>query len=264
MMRTLFGRTLYEKRWFIVGWSLVFGVMSTLVLMFFPSFSEGGGFDEVAGSLPSQLQGLIGDPDVFKTIDGFISAQVYDVRMSLMIIIMTLVLALSLTIREEENGDFRTTTMTSLSRNRIVVEKFIAATIIITILNLVATTGIYIGIVSLSETAPHSLLWQLFALSCLFGVASFAIPYCVALATGRRAITMFIGLLVALGSYILSTFARSVDWLKDWDYVSLMHYYDTASLRQGSFDSLDVLVLSLIIAASLGISLATFRSRDIA
>lgn len=264
MIGTLFGRTLYEKRWFFVGWAMAFSVMSALVLMFYPSFSEGGGFDEVAKSLPSQLQGFIGDPSVFGTIDGYIATQIYDVRMSLMIIIMTLVLASSLTVREEENGDLRTTTMTTLSRTRVVIEKFAAAVCIISALNLVTTIGIYVGLLSLGESAPHSLIWQLFALSCLFGVVAFSIPYGVALATGSRSVTMFIGLVVAIGSYILTTFARSVDWLKDWDKLSLVHYFNTTAVRKGDFDILDVLVLTMIGVVALGIAIAAFRSRDIA
>ena len=177
---------------------------------------------------------------------------------------MTLVLATSLTVREEENGDLRTTTMTSLSRSRIVLEKFLAAICIVTVLNLVTTAGIYVGIISLGEMPPHRLIWQLFALSTLFSVAAFAIPYSVALATGKRSVTMFVGLVVALGSYILTTFARSVDWLKEWDKLSLMHYFDTASIRQGSFDSVDVLVLTLITVTAITIAILTFRSRDIA
>lgn len=264
MMRSLFGRTLYERRWFIMGWSVVFGVMSTLVLMFYPSFSDNGGIDEVAKTLPSQLQGLIGDPDIFRTIEGFIALQVYDVRMSLLLIIATLVLATGLTVREEEGGDLRTTTMVKLSRSRVVFEKFAASVVIIAVFNLAAVAGIYVGLVSLSETMPHVLLWKLFAISSLFGITAFTIPYSIALATGKRAVTMFVGLLVAIGSYILTTFARSVDWLKDWEPLSLMHYYDTASIRHGSFDSLDAIVLVLIIIIALTVALVAFRSRDIA
>lgn len=264
MMHSLLSRTLYEKRWFIAGWSVVFGVMSTLVLMFYPSFSDNGGFAEVAKTMPSQLQGLIGDPDIFSTIEGFIALQVYDVRMSLLLIIAMLILATSLTVREEESGDLRTTLTVKMSRTRLVAEKFIAATCIILILNLAAVAGIYTGLISLSETMPHELIWKLFALSCLFGVAAFTIPFSVALATGKRAITMFVGLFIAIGSYILTTFARSVEWLKDWELLSLMHYYDTGSIRHGSFDSLDAVVLGLIIFVALSVSTVLFRARDIA
>ncbi len=263
MMKTLFGRTLYEKRWFTAGWAVAFGVLSALVLMFYPSFSANGSFDEVAKSLPSQLQGFIGDPDVFKSIEGFIASQVYDVRMSLMIIIMTLVLAVSLTVREEESGDMRTTLMTSLSRNRLVAEKLLAAIVIVILLNLATTAGIYVGLLSLGESMPHTLIWQLFGLSCLFGLTAFSIPYSIGLATGRRAVVLSIGLVVAIGSYILTTFARSVEWLESWDYLSLIHYYDTASVRHGTFDRLDVAVLALIATVAVLIATLVFRSRDL-
>lgn len=264
MMHSLLTRTLYEKRWFITGWSAVFGVMSTIVLMFYPSFSDSGGFAEVAKTMPSQLRGLIGDPDIFSTIEGFIALQVYDVRMSLLLIISMLILATSLTVREEESGDLRTTLATRLGRTRLVAEKFIASTIIVLILNIAAVTGIYVGLTSLNETMPHELIWKLFALSCLFGVTAFSIPFSVALATGKRAVTMFVGLFVAIGSYILTTFARSVDWLNDWEKFSLMHYYDTGSIRHGSFDSVDAVVLGLIIVTALVIATAVFRTRDVA
>lgn len=263
MMRTLVGRTLYEKRWFLAGWAIVFSVMSTLVLMFYPSFSSGGGFDEVAKSLPSQLQGFIGDPSVFQTINGFVTSQVYDVRMSLLIIIMALVLATGLTVKEEENGDLRTTLSTSLGRTRLSLEKAIAASIIIVLLNLITTGGIYVGIAALGETLSHELLWKLFGLSCLFGITAFTIPYGIALATGRRSITMFIGLFVAIGSYVLTTFARSVDWLQDWDKLSLVHYYDTAGLRTNDFDLLNIIVLLAIATVMLTIGIFFFRRRDI-
>ena len=263
MMRSLLTRTLYEKRWFIAGWSAVFGVMSTLVLMFYPSFSDSGGFAEIAKTVPSQLRGLIGDPDIFSTIEGFIALQVYDVRMSLLLVIAMLILATGLTVREEESGDLRTTLTVKLSRTGLVIEKLLAALIITVVLNLAAVSGIYVGLISLGETMPHELLWKLFGLSCLFGVTAFMIPFAIALATGKRSITMFVGLFIAIGSYILTTFARSVDWLKDWEQISLLHYYDTGSIRHGSFDSLDAVVLGLIIAITLTIAIAVFRVRDI-
>lgn len=263
MMRSVFTRTLYEKRWFMAGWGVVFAVMSTLIMMFFPSFSEGGGFDEVAKTLPSQLQGFIGDPNVFKTVSGFISSQVYDVRLSLMLIIMTLVLALSLTVREEENGELRTLSATARSRVRIATEKTAAAAVIIALLNLITVAGIYIGIIAIGQTAPHTLIWKLCGLATLFGFTAFTIPFGTALITGRRSITMAVGLIVALGSYILTTFARTVEWLGDWDRLSLIHYFDTAGVRTGAFHQVDVIILLVIAFIMLVISTIVFRSRDI-
>ena len=144
------------------------------------------------------------------------------------------------------------------------MEKFLAAVIIIIILNLVSIAGVYVGILSLGETAPHALLWQLFGLTCLFATVAFSIPYSIGLASGSRGLTMFVGLVVALGSYLLSTFARSVEWLKEWDFLSLIHYYDTAGVREGTFSSGNLWVYGLLIVISLGMAVVLFRRRDIA
>lgn len=264
MMRSLYLRTLYDRRWFVAGWSAVFIVMTTLILTFYPSFSDTEGFGNIAGKLPDQLKGFIGDPSVFRTLDGFITSQIYDIRMPLLIIIMSLVLAVSLTVRDEENGDLRTLLTSSLSRERLVLEKLAAGATIIIALNLVAVIGTYVGVTMLSETIPHGLIWRLFVLSSLFGVAAFSIPYGIGAASGKRSLTMLIGLVVAVGSYLMTTFSKAVEWLKDYEWLSLMHHYHTNTVRNGSFERSDVWVLSAVIIVMVGVALVLFRRRDVA
>lgn len=264
MMHSLYLRTLYDRRWFLAGWSAVFTVMTTLILTFYPSFSDTEGFETIAGKLPDQLKGFIGDPSVFRTLDGFIASQIYDIRMPLLIIIMSLVLAASLTVRDEENGDLRTLLATKLSRERILLEKLLAGCTVIVILNLVAVAGTYIGVTMLGESLPHALIWKLFGLSCLFGVAAFSIPFGIGMATGRRSLTMFIGLFVAVGSYLLTTFSKAVEWLQNVEWLSLMHHYHTLVLRTGDIERSDLWVLGSVIAIMLAIGLLFFRQRDVA
>lgn len=264
MMHSLVTRTLYEKRWFIAGWSLVFAVMTTLVLMFYPSFSQGPAIDELIKTMPPQLRGLIGDSAQYKSIEGFITTQIYDIRMPLLIMIMGLVLSTGLTIREEENGELRTLSAVAIGRTRLLLDKWIAGSLIVIVLNLVAALGTYVGVLSLGENMPHELIWRLMAQSCLFGIVAFTIPFSIGIATGRRAPTMFIGLLVTIGSFLLTTFAKAVDWLKDWEVISLVHYYDTATLRDGHFNQGDVWILATIALVMLIVAILSFRRRDIA
>lgn len=264
MMQSLLTRTIYEKRWFILGWGAVYAIMSALVVVFYPSFKADGSFDALITSMPEQLRGLIGDPSVFSTLPGYITSQVYDIRMSLIIVIAALTLAIGLTVKEEESGDMRTTLIASLSRDRYVLERWVAAAVILTMLNLSATVGIYLSLLGLGETIPHQLIWQCFGLSSLFALSVFSIPYAIGVATGKRAVTMTIGLIVAIGSYLLATFSQSVDWLKDWSVISLMHYFDTNGLRTGEFSMSNIWVLSLIALLATLIGLWRFRKRDIA
>lgn len=264
MMRSLLTRTLYEKRWFLAGWSLVFAVMTTLVLLFYPSFSQGPGIDELAKTMPQQLRGLIGDPDQYKSIDGYIATQIYDIRMTLLIMIMGLVLAAGLTVRDEDSGELRTLSAQAMSRTRLLLEKWFAGWIIVIALNLVAVVGTYVGVIALGETMPHEFIWRLMFLSSLFGIVAFSIPFSIGLATGRRAPTMFVGILISIGSFLLTTFAKAVDWLKDWEVLSLAHYFNTATLREGHFNQADILVLLAIGLVTLCVMIIAFRRRDIA
>ena len=264
MMRTLLTRTLYEKRWFLAGWSVVFAVMTTLVLLFYPSFSEGPAIDELTKTMPQQLRGLIGDPDQYKTIEGFIASQIYDIRMPLLIMIMGLVLSVGLTVREEETGELRTLSAVKLSRTRLLVEKWLAGSLIVIALNLVAAAGTYVGVLALGEPLPHELIWRLMTLSSIFGIVAFSIPFSIGIGSGNRAATMFIGLVVTVGSFLLTTFAKAVDWLKDWEVLSLVHYYDTQSLKSGDFSQADISVLLVVLLAVLTFAIIRFRSRDIA
>ena len=264
MMRSYLQRTVYEKRGFILGWGAVYAFMSALVVSFYPSFKTDGSLDTLIASMPEQMRGFIGDPSVFSTIPGYIATQVYDIRLSLIIAISTLVLAVGLSLKDEESGDMRTTLSTSLSRDRLFLEKFFAASVILTLFNFIVYAAVYLSLLGLSESVPHELLIKSAGLGSLFSIAAFAIPFSIGMATGKRAVTMVIGLIVAIGSYILTTFSRTVEWLKDWSSLSLMHYFDTDGLRTGEFSMLNVWVLVFVILLAVCIGLLCFRRRDIA
>ena len=214
MMQSLFLKTLYDKRWFVLGWSLALGVMVVLVLSFYPAFSEGNTFEELSKNVPPQFKEFIGDANQFKTVSGYISQQLFDIRVPLLFMIMAIILGLSLSVGEEEKGTLRTTLALPLSRVRIVVEKWLAATVVMGITALSVIAGIYIGLATINETADAGLIWQLGLLSWLFGISAVAIPLGIGLLTGNRAVTMAVAILATIGSFILSTFGQAVDWLE--------------------------------------------------
>ncbi|MBP7834902.1 hypothetical protein KA025_02335, partial [Candidatus Saccharibacteria bacterium] len=61
MMNNLFLKTLFDKKWFTIGWATAFGFMSLLVVIFYPSFNSSFQVDQLTANFPSALKGLIGD-----------------------------------------------------------------------------------------------------------------------------------------------------------------------------------------------------------
>ncbi len=263
MMKSLLAKTLFDKRWFILGWSIALGAMVTLVLSFYPAFSESSVFEDISKNVPAQFKGLIGDPDQLKSVTGYISQQLFDFRIPLLLMIMAIILGLGLSVNEEEGGNLRIITATPLSRTRIVLEKWLVAVIIMGTVTLSTVLGIYAGLAFINETVDSTLLWQLGLLTWLFGSAAVAIPLGVGLASGNRIITMALAITVTIGSFILSTFGKSVSWLEPFKKYSLMHYFNPSEVVESGIPLLDLAVLGALFILMLSAACIGFRNRDI-
>lgn len=263
MMRTLITKTLYDKRWFTLGWAAVMFFMVFLVMSFFPSFSQSGTFDKLAESVPDALKVFLGDPESFHTIKGYLATQLYDIRVPLLLMIMALVLAQGLAGSEEEKGSLRTLLTTPLSRSRIVWERWLAGVIICAVMIATTVIGAYVGAAVIGEPVPSDMIWRLAVLSWLFAVAAFSITYAAGTATGKRGLMMTVGLTVTFGSFIISSFTKSVEWLEPFKYASLLNYYDTNSIRDGAFNIADIWLLLALIAIFMLVAQLLFRRRDV-
>lgn len=263
MMGSLLSKTLFDKRWFILGWSLALMAMVLLVTSFYPAFNDGAMFEDLAKSVPPQFKELIGDPEKFKSIPGYISQQLFDIRLPLLLMIMAILLGVGISVNEEEKGTMRTTLATPLSRVRIVLEKWLAAVIIMGLVALATIIGIYIGLFTINETMDAGLIWQLGLLSWLFGSSAVAIPLGLGLASGNRTVTMGLAIFATIGGFIISTFGKAVDWLEPYEKFSLMHYYDATKVAEGGIPANDLLVLSCVFFVILIVALVSFRHRDV-
>lgn len=263
MMRTVLAKTLYDKRWFTLGWSATMFFMVFLVMTFFPSFSQSGAFDKIAETVPAAFQSLLGDPESFHTIKGFIATQLYDIRVPLLLMIMALVLAQGLAGGDEEKGSLRTLLTTPISRGRILWERWAAGSLIIGATIVATVLGAYAGALVINETVPSDMIWRLAVMSWLFGVAAFTITYAVGTASGKRGLMMAIGLIVTFGSFIISSFAKSVEWLEPFKYVSLLNYYDTTAIKNGAFNITNIWLLAMLVVICMLIAQLSFRRRDV-
>lgn len=266
MMRSLFLKTLYDKRWFMLGWALGMGVLCWLTILFFPAFSEGDAFSKLSKELPENLgalKGLIGDQEAFNTMGGYIAAQLYDIRLSLMMMITAIMLALSLGSGDEERGRLRTILATPMSRSRVIMEQWAASCIILTVMLIGALAGILIGIIAINEQIPLKLLSQLSLMSFLFTMAIFTLTYGVAIAFGRRSWALTFGLLLTVSSFILSTFGAIVDWLKDWQPLSLLYYFSPKTIFHDGINWWHVTTLLALTVLFYAVANLGFRNRDV-
>lgn len=262
-MHSLFQKTLYDKRWFVVGWSLGLAFLGFVMMTFYPAFNDTNGLDELLKNIPPALQGLVGDLANLKTVSGYLGGQLFEIRMTIIMIVMAIILALSLTATEEDKGQLRTLLATPLSRVRIVVEKWFALAFILAVCVASVIVGIYLGVWSIGETADLDVILRLVGASWVLALAIGSVVFGVGLATGKRGLTMAVGTGVAVGSFLLSTFAKAVDWLEPYAPLALTHYFQAETIAREGVQWADIAVLAVVSLIMLVIALVCFRGRDV-
>ncbi|MEO5690685.1 MAG: ABC transporter permease subunit [Candidatus Saccharimonadales bacterium] len=263
MMRSLYLKTLYDKRWFCLGWFIGFGFLAFLMSIFYPAMNQEGALDALVTQMPPALQGMVGDLANLREFSTYLASQLFDIRVGILGGVMVIILGLGLTVAEEEKGELRTLAALPISRSRIVLHKFLAMISIIAITLLGMIPGIMLGQFLIDETLPLDVLARLLAMNWLLLLALGSIVFATGLATGKRSLTMTISIIVVAGGFILSTFSQAVEWLQPFEVISLLHYFPSVEIAKTSIAISDSFVLAAVTLVAYAIAVVFLRIRDI-
>jgi ABC-2 type transport system permease protein len=262
-MFDVFIKTIRDKKAFIFGWSMGFAALGYLMMIFYPAFHQDNGLDEILKGLPKAFEGLIGNISDLKQLPSYIGSQLFEVRIPVFVSISAIILAISLTVAEEEKGQLRTLLALPLSRTRVLVGKWLGIVAIMFIITIGTVIGLELGLLSIHETLDLQVILRLCAITWLLGVAIATVVFGIGLGTGKRAAAMTIGVLVAAGSFIMSTFAMSVEWLEPYEKFSILHYFQAVNVSKSHIEMTDVAVYTAIIVILLAVGIVGFRRRDV-
>jgi len=262
-VRNLFFKTLYDRRFFIIGWSLGLAFIGYVMTIFYPSLHSSGSISSLVKSLPQAAQGLVGNIDDFNHLATYLGGQLFTIRIPIFVSILSILLAVGLTVTEENKGQLRTLVALPVSRTHILFSKWGAIVLICAVASLAVVVGVDVGAWQIGEALDQTTLLQLVVLMWLLVVALASLIFAVGLATGSRGLTTAIGILVAIGSFLLTTFAAAVSWLKEYEKLSIFHYYPADDIARGTIKAGDILVYTVIIVISLLVAWLLFRRRDL-
>lgn len=262
-MYNLFTKTLYDKRAFIIGWGLGMAFLGFLMMSFYPAFHQDTGLDQLVKNLPAAFQGLVGNLNNLKELPSYIGSQLFDVRIPIFVSMIAIILATGLSVSEEEKGQLRMLLAMPLSRSHILLSKWLAIVTISLMTTLAVIIGMLLGLLAIHESLAVDVIIRLGAMTWLLTVCLSTIVFGVGIATGCRGLTMGLGVLIAVGSFILTTFAKSVDWLEPYEVISLLHYFPAVTIAKSEISLGDVAVYGGIIVVMLLISVMLFRRRDV-
>lgn len=262
MFKNVLRKTLYEKRWTVILWSIGVIAMAMLMMSFYHSFSQGG-FDEVLKNVPKSFQGLIGDIASLKTVPGYVSQEVFALRIPLLTLIMGIILFSGLLAGDEADGTLQTLLAQPVSRLKLFIQKYLAGLVISFIICAMSIIGVVVGLFLIHEHMSIVRLFQsavgVWLLTVLFGTVGFALGAI----TGKKGMAGSFAGLFTFGTYLITSFVNNVAWLKTIEKISPFHYYNSPAIAQYGLRASNVLIMAGSTLILLLISLVVFLKRDI-
>jgi ABC-2 type transport system permease protein len=217
-----------RSRWFL-GWSIGIVTFVALTLGFYPAFeNESEQMNEMFDNLPESIKSLVGiggGVDPFSPV-GYLSSQIYATLLPLLLILASVAIASSIA-GDEEHGLLETTYSLPISRRRVLLERVLAAFAISVGLSMVAwavtaVTATAVGLdVGLGSTA-----WASVTLGVLTLAVS-AITVFFGALTGRKAVSMSVGAVAAIGGYLITSLADArIVFFEKIEFLSVFSLYD--------------------------------------
>lgn len=214
----LFRRAIADSWRGLLGWSA--GIIATLALYLpiFPSFAQGGQFEEMIDSLPPALVNTLGY-DQIATGAGYAQATFYGLVGFVLVTIAAVGWGTGAIANDEENGQLELTLAHGVTRGQVLGERAAATFAKVVILAVVA------GLTVLALDGPAQLeigLEPLLAITVAFiglGYLSAAAAIAVGGITGRRSWALGAGAGIAVYGYVVNALGNQTEdlgWLHDW------------------------------------------------
>jgi ABC-2 type transport system permease protein len=263
VFRSVYTKTLWERRSSIVWWLVATLLLGAWLVAFYPAIRDSEQLQRFIEDFPPELLSLFGiDPAIYTTGFGYLQAQLYSLIGPLLIIGVTVSAGASATAKEEEDGTIDTLLGAPLRRTRLLLEKLAAmatlAAAVALVLALVLVMANPIVDLKLSTLGIVGINLGLVLLGVFFGAVAIA----VGAWRGRRSVASAAAGALAIAAWFANGFAPLIDWLDTVNRFLPFHWYLAGDpLLNGP--TAWHLLLAAVTAGAVVLGVIAFRTRDL-
>lgn len=261
--RGVITKTLYDRRWFLLGWFLGFAFLSWFVGVFYNTFGSSDVINQQFQNLPPALKSIAGLSGDFNTVPGYFGSQIFGKTMPMIAAVLGIMLGVGLATEEEE-GTLQTLLAAPLSRTRVYLSKWIAPVIIFALL----MVGLCIGLaLSLWQQNLGLDAWKVLAATAnvwMFLVFFLSLTYAVGAIFGKKSTAIAVSSILAVSGYFLNAMAAGVEALKPYDKLSVYYYYGSENVLVKGLNYAHFGIIGGVSIALLIIGGVIFARRNIA
>jgi len=262
MFKSVYTKTLFNLRWQLIGWTLGAVFIAFITMALYNSLSQSG-INSIIATVPDSLKPLIGSIEDYTTIPGYIGQQIFGPNLYIITIAMSVILALAVTVNEEDDRRLQTLLSMPVTRTGVFFQKWLAVTTVIVIVSASVIGGIYLGLLVVDKSAD---IGRIIASACAFALINITfatITFAFGMFTGKRGLTMSLMSAYAVACLVLTTLAPATDSLKSIDKASLLHYYNNPQIMQYGLTATHLVALACVCILALGVGLFRFQRRNI-
>lgn len=208
------------RRRSMIGYAAGMALYTLAVVALYPSFRNTTSLDTLANSTAAALFGVNGP---LTSPGGWLNGNIYGNLLPLVMLLLTIGYGGSCLAGQDEDGTLALIAALSISRERIVLQKAAAMLAQAIVLSMAVTICTLIGPAFQLHIGTSHVIGVGVAsvfLGLIFGLTTAA----AGAATQHRGTAVGIGSAVAAASYLLSSLASSVHWLRPARYISAFYW----------------------------------------
>jgi ABC-2 type transport system permease protein len=244
-----------------IGYSLGMAIYTFVIVALYPQFEHLAGANSFVKNDPT-VSALMGISGSFDTPNGWLDGNIYDNFLPLVMLLLTVGYGASAIAGRDEEKTLALVASLPVARGRIVLQTIAAmlgqAVALVAAVAVIVLAGRAFGLsVPVGRLVEASI--ALLALGIDFGLIALA----VGAATGNRGVALGVGAAIAAASYLVSSLAPVVAWIRPVRFVSLFYWaVGNGELTHGLSTSA-ILVLVLVGVLLVGASIEAFDRLDL-
>ncbi len=265
MLHSVWAKTLRDQRRALLAWSAALVLLVGMYAGFYPSFHESSSYTDLIDQMPKALRDLFtaGAGGDLSSGPGYIYMEMLSFMAPTLMLIYAIGTGAQAIAGEEERHTLELLLATSLTRRRLVLDKWLAlaaGTMILAaamgfaIVGFGAATGMGLSTVNVVASMLHLAL-----LALVFG----AFALLIGAATGRVALARGVPAALAVVAYLVNGFGVSVSWLAPARKFSpFFQYVGHDPIRDG-FSMVAIVVAATTLLVLLVVAIRLLRRRDL-
>lgn len=260
MLKNIYLKTLYEKRWTMFAWGLAIFLLTILTMTFYPTLRDT--FGASLKDVPDSAKAFLGDAAAYQTIEGFVDLQIF-AQMVFFTIIMGVILGTGLIAGEENEGTLQTLLAMPVSRSKVYFQKLLACASIVGVVCFILFVTVILGALLVGETMPLGRTMLACLMLWLVTLVFTILGYSLGAVISRRGISGAAAGMLAFVTYLITALAPNVKVLKIPNYFSPFNYFNNPSILRNGLQLSDLAVIVAINVTLIFVGYVVFTKRDV-